>query len=101
MADFAVLAPLKKRVRVLVDNREHEMALDHGGWWRVDVPDAGVGAAYAWRESGSSLANERSEVTGFVTLPGGQRSEVQLYATKGLSNGSPDWGAGVAFTAGF
>ena len=24
------------------------MALDHGGWWRVDVPDAGAGAAYAF-----------------------------------------------------
>ena len=48
MAEFAVWAPLKKRVRVLVDNREHEMALDQGGWWRGDVPDAGPGTAYGF-----------------------------------------------------
>lgn len=60
-----------------------------------------VGAAYAWRESASSLSDARRELSGFVTLPGGARNEVQLYATKGLSDGSADWGAGVAFTAGF
>jgi hypothetical protein len=60
-----------------------------------------VGAAYAWRGSVSSLTDDRSEVTGFMALPSGERSEFQLYATKGLSDGSPDWGAGVAFTAGF
>jgi hypothetical protein len=60
-----------------------------------------VGALYNWRESPSSLTDERSEVTGFVTLPGGESGEFQLYATKGFSDGSPDWGAGVTFTAGF
>lgn len=60
-----------------------------------------VGALYNWRESPSSLTDERSEVTGFVTLPGGERNQFQLYATKGFSDGSPDWGAGVTFTAGF
>ena len=48
MAEFAVWAPLKKRVRVLVDNREHDMALDHGGWWRAEVPDAAPGTAYGF-----------------------------------------------------
>lgn len=68
---------------------------------RFTAGSSRVGALYNWRESPSSLTDERSEVTGFVTLPGGERSEFQLYATKGLSDGSPDWGAGVTFTAGF
>ncbi len=47
MAELAVWAPLKKRVRVLVDNRVHEMTLDHGGWWRAAV-DAGPGTSYGF-----------------------------------------------------
>ncbi|GHA69058.1 transporter [Cognatilysobacter bugurensis] len=67
----------------------------------VAAGPARLGAAYAWRESASSLSEERSEITGFVALPGGTHNEVQLYATKGLSDGSANWGAGVSFTAGF
>jgi maltooligosyltrehalose trehalohydrolase len=48
VTEFAVWAPLKKRVRLLVDNRERDMTADHGGWWRVDVPDAGPGTAYSF-----------------------------------------------------
>jgi maltooligosyltrehalose trehalohydrolase len=48
VAEFAVWAPLKKRVRVLVDNREHDMVEDGRGWWRADVPDAGSGTAYSF-----------------------------------------------------
>ena len=80
MADFALWAPLKKRVRVLVDNREHDMTLDHGGWWRADV-DAGEGASYAflldddetplpdprstWQPGGVHAASRRYDQAGF------------------------------------
>ena len=76
MAEFAVWAPLKKRVRALVDNREHEMALDHGGWWRVDVPDAGAGAAYAFLldDDETPLPDPRSR-----WQPGGVHSASRLY----------------------
>ncbi|HEX8519360.1 MAG TPA: malto-oligosyltrehalose trehalohydrolase [Pseudonocardia sp.] len=76
MAPFAVWAPLKKRVRVLVDNRAHEMTLDHGGWWRVDVPDAGPGAAYAFLldDDETPLPDPRS-----LWQPTGVHSASRLY----------------------
>jgi maltooligosyltrehalose trehalohydrolase len=48
VAEFAVWAPLKHRVRVLVDNRAHMMKQDGAGWWRADIADAGPGTAYAF-----------------------------------------------------
>lgn len=60
-----------------------------------------VGAVYEWREAVTTLTEDRSEVTGFITMPAGEKNRFQVYATKGLSDGSPDWGAGVSYTAGF
>jgi hypothetical protein len=60
-----------------------------------------VGAVYEWREAVTTVTEDRSEVTGFVTMPAGGSNRLQVYATKGLSDGSPDWGAGVAYTAAF
>lgn len=60
-----------------------------------------VGVVYEWREAITTLTDARSEVTGFVTMPAGEKNKFQLYATKGFSDGSPDWGAGVAYTAAF
>jgi maltooligosyltrehalose trehalohydrolase len=48
VAEFAVWAPFKHRVRVLVDNRAHVMKQDGAGWWRADIADAGPGTAYAF-----------------------------------------------------
>ncbi|MFZ5656036.1 MAG: transporter [Pseudomonadota bacterium] len=70
-----------------------------GASWKTGV--GSVGLMYDWREAATAEAEERSEVTGFFSLPAGETNRVQLYATKGLSDGSPDWGAGVSFTAGF
>jgi maltooligosyltrehalose trehalohydrolase len=76
VAEFAVWAPLKKRVRVLVDNREHEMKLDHGGWWRVDVVDAGPGTAYSFLldDDETPLPDPRS-----LWQPTGVHSASRLY----------------------
>ena len=60
-----------------------------------------LGVMYDWRQAASDDADARSEVTGFFTVPAGESGKVQLYATKGLSDGSPDWGAGVNLTTGF
>jgi maltooligosyltrehalose trehalohydrolase len=75
VADFAVWAPLKKNVRVLVDNREHEMTLDHGGWWRATV-DAGPGASYSFLldDDETPLPDPRSQ-----WQPGGVHSASRLY----------------------
>ncbi len=47
MTDFAVWAPLRERVRVLVDGTPHEMTPDAAGWWRAAL-DAPPGTAYAF-----------------------------------------------------
>lgn len=60
-----------------------------------------VGMVYEWREAVTSLTESRREATGFITMPAGEKNRLQLYATKGFSEGSPDWGAGVAYTAAF
>jgi hypothetical protein len=60
-----------------------------------------VGAMYDYRQPTSEDADDRSEVTGFYSFPTSDTGKLQLYATKGLTDGSPDWGAGVNFTAGF
>ncbi|MGQ0576923.1 MAG: malto-oligosyltrehalose trehalohydrolase [Pseudonocardia sp.] len=48
MADFAVWAPERERVRVLVDNRAHELTRRPGGWWHARVEEAGPDARYAF-----------------------------------------------------
>ena len=76
VAEFAVWAPLKKRVRVLVDNREHDMLEESGGWWRADVPDVGAGAAYSFLldDDETPLPDPRS-----LWLPSGVHSASRLY----------------------
>jgi len=44
--EFAVWAPLPRRVRLQVDGTVHEMRRDDGGWWRAEVaagPEADYG----------------------------------------------------------
>ncbi len=76
MAEFAVWAPLKKRVRVLVDNREREMTPDHGGWWRLEDPEAGPGTAYSFvlDDEETPLPDPRS-----LWQPTGVHSASRLY----------------------
>jgi maltooligosyltrehalose trehalohydrolase len=45
---FSVWAPLRERVRVLVDGTPHPMTRDGAGWWRAEVDGAGHGTAYAF-----------------------------------------------------
>jgi len=47
VTDFAVWAPQRDRVRVLVDGAPHPMTRDGAGWWRAAV-DAAPGTAYAY-----------------------------------------------------
>ncbi|MEU4681214.1 malto-oligosyltrehalose trehalohydrolase [Micromonospora sp. NPDC023737] len=49
MTEFTVWAPEAARVRLrLFGGTDHEMRADAGGWWRVEVPDAGPGTDYAF-----------------------------------------------------
>ena len=48
VADFAVWAPQRSKVQVLVDGKPNAMNRDDAGWWRRTVGDAAHGAAYAF-----------------------------------------------------
>ena len=65
------------------------------------VISGNLGVMYDYRQPASADSDDRSEFTGFYSVPTSEQSKVQLYATKGLADGSPDWGAGVSFTTGF
>jgi hypothetical protein len=61
---------------------------------------ARVGLMFDYREATSSLFDDRQEVMAFLSreTKGGR---VQLHASGGFSDGSPDWGAGVSFARSF
>ncbi|GAB3097355.1 transporter [Lysobacter terrae] len=65
------------------------------------IGNSSLGLMYDYRQPTSEAADDRSEVTGFYSFPTSDASKMQVYATSGLSDGSPDWGAGINFTAGF
>ena len=67
-----------------------------GASWQVGA--GSLGAMYDWRQAASDGADDRSELTGFYSFKGSDADKFQLYATKGLSDGSPDWGAGVSYS---
>ena len=70
-----------------------------GASWKVGA--GSVGAMYDWRQAASSGLDDRSELTGFYSFSTAAANKVQLYASAGLSNGSPDWGGGVSYMHGF
>ena len=67
-----------------------------GATWPVGP--GSLGAAYDWRSAASETADDRSEITAFYSLRSGEAAKWQFYATTGLSDGSPDWGGGIALT---
>jgi maltooligosyltrehalose trehalohydrolase len=49
---FRVWAPKPARVELDLTGRRLEMVAGDGGWWSLDVPDAGPGTEYAFRVDG-------------------------------------------------
>jgi len=70
-----------------------------GASWKVG--GGSLGAMYDYRQAASRIGDPRSEVTGFYSFAPAAASKLQVYASAGLSNGSPDWGGGVSYTHGF
>lgn len=60
-----------------------------------------LGLMYDWRQAASDDSDDRSELIGFYGFGAGAGGRMQLYASGGLSDGSPDWGAGLSYTHGF
>ena len=62
------------------------------------VGSGSLGLMYDWRQAASDDSDDRSELIGFYGFQAGIDGRMQLYATGGLSDGSPDWGAGLSYT---
>ncbi len=70
-----------------------------GASWKVG--GGSLGAMYDWRQAAADDYDDRSELTGFYAFSSGASSKFQVYASTGLSDGSPDLGGGVNYTFGF
>ena len=62
------------------------------------APATTVGAAYDWREKVGARGDELSELALFATQKLDDSWKLQLYAVKGFSDASPDWGGGLVVT---
>ena len=61
MTEFSVWAPDATRVRLrLAGDTDHEMRAAADGWWRVDVPDAGLDYAFLLNDDETPLPDPRS-----------------------------------------
>lgn len=60
-----------------------------------------VGLSYDYRQRVVNGGSHISEITAFVTHKLTTATKLQGYAIKGLSDGSPDWGAGLLIGTGF
>ena len=65
------------------------------------VGNGRLGAMVDHRDAAADGFDDRRELIGFYTLGTAAGSRVQFYASSGLTDGSPDWGAGVSFSSGF
>jgi len=59
------------------------------------APATTIGAVYDWREKVTSNGDEISEVALFASQKLDEAWKLQLYAVKGFSDASPDWGGGL------
>ena len=55
---------------------------------------------YQQRTATTREQDARREVVGFFNVPTASKGQVQVYASHGLSDSSPEWGVGVAFSSG-
>ncbi|MCG5440785.1 malto-oligosyltrehalose trehalohydrolase [Micromonospora foliorum] len=61
MTEFSVWAPDAERVRLrLADDTDHEMRAAADGWWRVEVPDAGLDYSFLLNDDETPLPDPRS-----------------------------------------
>jgi hypothetical protein len=71
-----------------------------GASYKLDAQNS-IGAYYEYREKSSRTGFERSEVTAYYAYKFAGAWKAQGYATKGFSDGSPDWGVGASVVYSF
>lgn len=64
------------------------------------VGSGSIGAMYQHRTAATNSLDARRDVVGFFNFPTTSERKVQLYASHGLSDSSPDWGVGFAISSG-
>ncbi|QDZ26805.1 transporter [Noviherbaspirillum sp. UKPF54] len=62
--------------------------------YKLDA-QASAGAIFDYRSKASDAGFDQRELTAFYSRKLGEAYKLQAYATKGFSDGSPDWGAGL------
>lgn len=60
-----------------------------------------IGAMYEQRDAASRDREQRRDATLFYARPTTSGGHVQLYASRGFTDGGPEWGAGVSVSTGF
>jgi hypothetical protein len=60
-----------------------------------------VGAFFDFRDASVPDTDSIQELSAWVSTRVGERGHVQFYALAGFGDSSPDWGAGLSFSAGF
>jgi maltooligosyltrehalose trehalohydrolase len=87
VTDFAVWAPQRDRVRVLVDGAPHPMTRDGAGWWHATT-DAEPGTAYAYLldDDETPLPDPRSR-----WQPSGVHGASRVYDERGFSWTDRSW----------
>lgn len=68
------------------------------GFSRSMASGGSIGLVYDWRAAATDGFDDRSELTGFYGVDAGASGRVQFHATRGLSDGSPDWAVGVSYS---
>lgn len=59
------------------------------------------GVTYHFRQSALEKSDDIQEITGFISLPISDSWQTQLYASKGFSDSTPDWGWGALLKTSF
>lgn len=66
-----------------------------GASYKLD-DSSSIGAYYDYRQKSADTGFSRSEVTGYYAYKLSTAWRFQAYATKGFTDGSPDWGVGAS-----
>ncbi len=77
--------------------REDGWQAGGGGWFNA-TERTSLGAGYDWRESSTATSTDPAEVYAYVSVKMSDAWRINVNASAGLNDASPDYGAGVMLT---